>query len=61
MKRRGFSAEAIRNVREAYRTVYREGLKLEDAIAALEERLPTQPELELFVQSLRGGARGLVR
>ena len=34
---------------------------VDDWAAALEERLPTQPELELFVQSLRGGARGLVR
>jgi UDP-N-acetylglucosamine acyltransferase len=61
LKRRDFPAAAIRNIREAYRTVYRAGLKLEEAIAALEDRVPSQPELELFVESLRDGSRGLVR
>jgi UDP-N-acetylglucosamine acyltransferase len=61
LKRRGFTATQIRNIREAYRTVYRQALKLDEAIAALEELLPDQPELELFVASLREGSRGLAR
>jgi UDP-N-acetylglucosamine acyltransferase len=61
LKRRGFTADQIRNIRDAYRTVYREGRKLEDAIAALDELLPGQPELAAFLQSLRDGTRGLVR
>src|SRR5690606_19677075 len=48
LKRRGFSAAQIRNVREAYRLVYRQGAKLEDAIAELETRVGEQPEIELF-------------
>lgn len=61
LKRRGFSQEQIRNIREAYRAVYRQGLRLEEAITELEERVPTQPELEPFIESLRNSPRGVVR
>ena len=40
LKRRGFSTAQIRNIREAYRTVFRQALKLDEAIAVLEELVP---------------------
>ena len=61
LKRRGFTAEQIRNIRNAYRVVYRSGLKLADAIAELEAAVPGQPELELFVESLKSSERGIIR
>lgn len=61
LKRRGFSAEQIRNIREAYRLVYRQQLKLSDAIEQLEALLPEQPELGIFVDSLRASERGILR
>jgi UDP-N-acetylglucosamine acyltransferase len=61
LKRRGFSAAQIRNIREAYRTVFRQAMKLDEAISVLEELVPDQPELELFLASLRDGTRGLAR
>jgi UDP-N-acetylglucosamine acyltransferase len=61
LKRRGFTPEQVRNVREAYRTVFRLGLNLDEAIADVETRLPEQPELQMFVDSLRAGSRGLAR
>jgi UDP-N-acetylglucosamine acyltransferase len=61
LKRRGFTPEQIRNIREAYRTVFRLGLNLDEAIGDLEKRLPEQPELQLFVDSLRSGSRGIAR
>jgi UDP-N-acetylglucosamine acyltransferase len=61
LKRRGFSTQQIRNLKAAYRTVYREGLKLEEAIAAIEARVATEPELALLVESLRASTRGLAR
>lgn len=61
LKRRGFSAQALRNIREAYRHVYRRGLPLEQAVAELAERLPEQPELQSFLDSIAAGARGLLR
>ena len=36
LKRRGFTPEQIRNIRSAYRVLYRSGLKLADATAQLE-------------------------
>jgi UDP-N-acetylglucosamine acyltransferase len=61
LKRRGFSPAAVRNVREAYRTVYRLSLTLEEALAELGARVAEQPEIEAFVASLRNGSRGLAR
>jgi UDP-N-acetylglucosamine acyltransferase len=61
LKRRGFSAEQIRNVRGAYRILYRSGLKFEDALAALTERALEQAELEPLLRSLRDSSRGFVR
>ena len=61
LKRRGFSAEQVRNIRNAYRVVYRSGLKLAEAIAELEGQIADSPELELFVKSLKSSERGIIR
>lgn len=61
LRRRGYSQEQIRNIRDAYRVVYRNGLKLEEATGTLTERAQSQEELGLFVESLSCGSRGLVR
>ena len=61
LKRRNFSAAAMRSIREAYRTVFRQSLKLEEAIAQLEQRVESEPDMAPFLQSLRQGDRGLIR
>jgi UDP-N-acetylglucosamine acyltransferase len=61
LKRRGFTTEQIRNIRNAYRVVYRSGLKLAEAIVELESAVADQPELELFVESLKSSERGIIR
>ncbi|MBN1239713.1 MAG: acyl-ACP--UDP-N-acetylglucosamine O-acyltransferase [Gammaproteobacteria bacterium] len=61
LKRRGFSADQLRNLREAYRVVYRQGLKLEEAIDVLAARADEQGELEPLIESLRNGTRGIIR
>lgn len=61
LKRRGFSAEQIRNIKDAYRVVYRKGLKLAQAIEIIAERVDNQAELVPFLESLRSSERGLVR
>jgi UDP-N-acetylglucosamine acyltransferase len=61
LKRRSYSPEAMRSIREAYRTVYRQGLKLEEAIATLDERAASEPDVLPFLDSLRQGDRGLIR
>jgi UDP-N-acetylglucosamine acyltransferase len=60
MKRRSWSAEIISSLRQAYKTVYRQGLTLEQAIAEL-EAMPVAAELQLFIDSLRASERGITR
>lgn len=61
LKRRGFDVEQIRHIKDAYRLVYRKGMKLAEAIDQIAERSKTQSELDLFLESLRSSERGLVR
>jgi UDP-N-acetylglucosamine acyltransferase len=61
LKRRDFSDEQIRNIKNAYRLVYRKGLKLADAIAEIEKLCDSQPELAVLLESLRASERGIIR
>ena len=61
LKRRGFSAEQIRNIKNAYRITFRQGKRKDEAIEEITELATTQPELELFLDSLHSSERGLTR
>lgn len=61
LKRRGFTAAQVRNIREAYRIVYRNGLGQEEALAELRRRVPEQPELADFIATIERSRRGLLR
>ncbi len=61
LKRRGFSEEQIRNIREAYRILYRMELKLEDATERLTALAREQPELDLLVEFIGCSTRSLTR
>lgn len=61
LKRRDFTPEQIRNIKNAYRIVYRKGLKLAEAIVEIEGLVEEQPELRIFLDSLRTSDRGLLR
>ena len=61
LKRRGFTTEQIRNIKNAYRIVYRKGFKLAEAIVEIEGLVEEQPELRIFLDSLRTSDRGLLR
>ncbi len=61
LKRRGFSSEAISNIRNAYRIVYRQGKKLAQAMDEISALVDAQPELGVFLESLRSSERGIVR
>lgn len=61
LKRRGFDTDQIRNIKNAYRLVYRKRMKLADAIDEIAERSREQSELVLFLESLRSSERGLIR
>ena len=61
LKRRGFTQDQIRNIKNAFKIVYRQGLKLNLAIDELNSRVDEQPELKLFIDSLNTSDRGLLR
>jgi UDP-N-acetylglucosamine acyltransferase len=61
LKRRGFTPEQIRNIRNAFRLLYRSGLKLADATSQLAALVHEQPELKLIVDFLPLSTRSIVR
>ncbi len=61
LKRRGYSSEAIRAIKQAYKLLYRKGLKLDAALAQIDQLQQYHPELELLSQSLRSSNRGIIR
>ena len=61
LKRRGFTPGQIRNIRAAFRVLYRSGLKLAEATAQLEALAKDQPELLPLVEFLPQASRGIVR
>jgi len=61
LKRRGFTPEQIRNLRNAFRLLYRSGLKLADAEAQLQALAQEQPEIKLIVEFLPQSTRSIVR
>lgn len=61
LKRRGFSAESILQIKRAYKTLYRKSLTLEEAKVALEIMRQTTPEIALLTDFLNSSTRGIVR
>ena len=59
--RRNFTTEQIRNIKNAYRLVYRSELRLEEAIIRLEEKASTQPEVARMLNFLKSSERGITR
>ena len=61
LERAGFSAETISSLAKAYKTLFRSGLTLENALSRLETEFPSTPELQELVGFIRGSKRGLAR
>ncbi len=61
LRRRGFSAEAIGNIRRAFKILYRQGLTLDLALQRLEQMLSDTPEVQVLIDSIRASERGIVR
>lgn len=61
LKRRGFTAEQILEIKRAYKLLYRQNLALDDALAQITERAAAHPELQAFVDFIPTASRGLIR
>lgn len=61
MRRRGFSEELMRILRHAYKTVYRKGLTVDDALIQLAQSSEKYAEVALFCNSIKCAQRGITR
>ncbi|OCG17257.1 acyl-ACP--UDP-N-acetylglucosamine O-acyltransferase [Gilliamella sp. WF3-4] len=61
LKRRGFSKEALQAIRNCYKTLYRNGLTLEEAKVQIEAVAKQQPEAQLFIDFFTRSTRGIIR
>jgi len=61
LKRRGFTEAQIRNIKHAYRVLYRSGLKLKEALVELESFAADKPELACFIEFIKTSSRSIVR
>lgn len=61
LRRRGMTAETLRTLKQAYKTLYRSGNTLEQAIEQLAPVAQTCPEVSSFVDFLSNVKRGVAR
>jgi len=61
LKRRGFSPETINGLKQAYRTLYRRGLGLEEARRELESQAEDCPPVREILDFLARTKRGIIR
>lgn len=60
LKRRGFTKESQLAVRRAYKTLYRKGLTVEEAVAALAEDAQDE-QVKLLMDFVANASRGIIR
>ena len=61
LRRRGFSAASIQQIKRGYKTLYLQQNKLEQALEKLRELALSNPELGLYVDFLEQSERSIVR
>ena len=61
LKRAGFDPATIKLLRRAYKIVYRDGLRLKEALVALEALAPESESVNLFRTFIAASERGIVR
>ena len=61
MRRNGFTPEQIANVKNAYKTLYRQGLPYEEARSQIAQAAETAPELAVLRDFLADSQRSIIR
>jgi UDP-N-acetylglucosamine acyltransferase len=61
LRRRKFSDHQIKNIKQAYKLVYRSGLRIEEAEMKLEQLSQDQPELAILCAFLNTQQGGIIR
>jgi UDP-N-acetylglucosamine acyltransferase len=61
LERHHFSTSDIRNLREAYKIIYRSGLNTSQALEALHKKYTNSPLIEELMAFISNSKRGIVR
>lgn len=61
LKRRGYSVDALRELRRAYKVIYRQKLTVEQALNELQKMALTTPEVTPLISFLKNSPRGIIR
>jgi len=61
LRRRAFTAEAIAGIKRGYKLLYKQGLKLDQALKALGDLAAEYPDVGRYVEFLRCSERSIVR
>ncbi len=61
LRRRGFTRDQLDLIKQAYHIIYRENLKLKEAIQKIEQTLAQTAEVTKIVEFLKQSERGIIR
>ncbi len=61
LKRHGFSIEAIRQIKNAYKKIYLSGMRLEKALGEIKQGIDEFPDLNILVDFIEKSERGIIR
>ncbi|ACO04478.1 MAG TPA: acyl-ACP--UDP-N-acetylglucosamine O-acyltransferase [Persephonella sp.] len=59
LRRRGFSSEQIKILKEAYRILFRKSATIQEGIKEVEEKLPSTPEIQNLIEFVKTSKRGI--
>jgi UDP-N-acetylglucosamine acyltransferase len=61
LKRSGFDKDEVRRLQDAYKILFRQGLRMEEALQQLEEKYPECDKVKYLIDFIRSAKRGVVR
>ncbi len=61
LERNGFSGDAIKSIKEAFRLIYRSKYNTRQAVEAIQQELPATPEIAQIVEFIQTSERGIIR
>ncbi|MGN1210656.1 MAG: acyl-ACP--UDP-N-acetylglucosamine O-acyltransferase [Candidatus Cryptobacteroides sp.] len=61
LRRRGFSSDQIRNIKDMYDIIYSSGLNVSDACVKVEAGFPESEERDTIIEFIKNSKRGIVK
>ncbi|MDG2091304.1 MAG: acyl-ACP--UDP-N-acetylglucosamine O-acyltransferase [Gammaproteobacteria bacterium] len=61
LERRGFSKDAIKAIRQAYKILYRDGKTTDEAISEIQKMPDFPPEIQTLIDSVLASTKGIIR